>query len=395
MSIISSASGSTLISSGALDSNYSGSVAYGPKQVSDGLVLYVDAANPLSYPGSGDIWYDLTKNGYSGALSGSSSVVPSWDSTDQGRIHIKASSSYQPGNSGGADSLTGSMSSSFINFGKILDNVFVGTGSQAGLNSSGGGTISTGTSPQFTLNMWFEIDYSKQIVQSAFSTGVSRNWYPNFGGNLCILVSKYADNSIVEETGYQLNQLGENRHFYLGLFTSQSSFNTTTGTPLPNPITNPYTFYFTLSENPQSLGGGTKRSINIRNTSSLYYVQDNTPTNICVVFDSSEPVNNRIKLYVNGFQTTTGDSITTSNGPLTGNYSGSNSALALGAWVGATDRVLEGSINGPSYAQARGTAYQSDSYYHMFQVYNKALTPQEVEQNYWAHKYRFRPWETL
>jgi len=389
MSIISSASGSVLITSGALDSNYSGSVAYGPKQGSDGLGLYVDAANPLSYPGSGDLWYDLTKNNYDGMISGSSTVVPTWDSTYQGRIHVKASSSYQPGTSGGTSSLTGSMSSSFINFGKILDNVFVGTGSQTGLNSSGGGTVSTGTSPQFTLNMWFEIDYSKQIVQSAFSGAVSRNWYPNFGGNLCILISKYADNSIVEETGYQPNPLGENRHFYLGLFTSQSSFDTTTGTPLPDPITNPYTFYFSFSENPQSLGGGTRRSINIRNTSSLYYVQDNVPTNICVVFDSSESVSNRIKLYINGFQSTTGDSITTSGGAPNGNYSGSNSSLSLGAWVGATDRVLEGSINGPSFFQARGTAYQSDAYFYMFQVYNKVLTPKEIEQNYYAHKYRF------
>ena len=71
MSVISSASGSVLITSGGLDSNYSGSVAYGPKQILDGLVLYVDASNPLSYPGSGDLWYDLTKNGYSGSLSGS------------------------------------------------------------------------------------------------------------------------------------------------------------------------------------------------------------------------------------------------------------------------------------------------------------------------------------
>ena len=96
MSIISSASGSvTVFPEGRLrDPIFEGSVAYGPKQVSDGLVLYVDAANPLSYPGSGTIWYDLTKNKYNGALSGSVAVVPSWDSTHQGRIRINATSSY-------------------------------------------------------------------------------------------------------------------------------------------------------------------------------------------------------------------------------------------------------------------------------------------------------------
>ncbi len=34
-------------------------VTYGPNIVTDGLVLYLDAGNPESYPGSGTIWYDL------------------------------------------------------------------------------------------------------------------------------------------------------------------------------------------------------------------------------------------------------------------------------------------------------------------------------------------------
>jgi hypothetical protein len=34
-----------------------------PVIVSDGLVLYLDASNTLSYPGSGSIWYDLSGNG--------------------------------------------------------------------------------------------------------------------------------------------------------------------------------------------------------------------------------------------------------------------------------------------------------------------------------------------
>jgi len=35
-------------------------VSYGPDLVTDGLVLYLDAANSNSYPGSGTIWYDLS-----------------------------------------------------------------------------------------------------------------------------------------------------------------------------------------------------------------------------------------------------------------------------------------------------------------------------------------------
>lgn len=33
---------------------------HSPKIVTDGLVLYLDAANPLSYPGSGTTWFDLS-----------------------------------------------------------------------------------------------------------------------------------------------------------------------------------------------------------------------------------------------------------------------------------------------------------------------------------------------
>jgi hypothetical protein len=35
----------------------------GPKIVTDGLVLYLDAANTKSYPVSGTAWNDLSGNG--------------------------------------------------------------------------------------------------------------------------------------------------------------------------------------------------------------------------------------------------------------------------------------------------------------------------------------------
>ena len=40
----------------------------GPKIVEDGLVFYVDAANPRSYPSTNNEWNDLTPNGYNGQL---------------------------------------------------------------------------------------------------------------------------------------------------------------------------------------------------------------------------------------------------------------------------------------------------------------------------------------
>ena len=49
----------------------------GPKIVTDGLVLALDAANPKSYPGSGTTWYDLSGNGNHATLYNS----PVWNGT--------------------------------------------------------------------------------------------------------------------------------------------------------------------------------------------------------------------------------------------------------------------------------------------------------------------------
>ena len=69
----------------------------------------------------------------------------------------------------------------------------------------------------------------------------------------------------------------------------------------------------------------------------------------------------------------------------TRNYLGSNAALSLGAWIGRFPRILEGTNHTLGY----GAAFQTNVHFYMFQVYNKALSAQEVEQNYYAHKYRF------
>jgi len=43
---------------------------YSPKIVTDGLVMYLDAANSRSYPGSGTTWRDLSRGGNAGTLVG-------------------------------------------------------------------------------------------------------------------------------------------------------------------------------------------------------------------------------------------------------------------------------------------------------------------------------------
>ncbi len=45
------------------------STRYSPKIVTDGLVLSLDAANRLSYPGTSTIWYDMSGNANTGTLT--------------------------------------------------------------------------------------------------------------------------------------------------------------------------------------------------------------------------------------------------------------------------------------------------------------------------------------
>jgi len=54
----------------------------GPKIVTDDLVLYLDAANRKSYPGTGTSWSDLSGNGNTGTLTNG----PTFDSDNGGSI---------------------------------------------------------------------------------------------------------------------------------------------------------------------------------------------------------------------------------------------------------------------------------------------------------------------
>ena len=51
------------------------STKYGPKIVTNGLVLYLDAGDSKSYSGAGIYWYDLTNNHYNSTLSGEVSYL--------------------------------------------------------------------------------------------------------------------------------------------------------------------------------------------------------------------------------------------------------------------------------------------------------------------------------
>ena len=76
---------------------------YGPKIVTSGLVLLLDAGNSKSYPGSGTTWTDLSGNGYNGTLTNG----PTFSSANKGSIVFDGVDDYV------SNTLSSSLSSSF------------------------------------------------------------------------------------------------------------------------------------------------------------------------------------------------------------------------------------------------------------------------------------------
>lgn len=63
---------------------------YGPKIITNGLVLYLDAANRNSYPGSGTTWTDLSGNSNNGTLTNG----PTFNAANMGSIVFDGTNDY-------------------------------------------------------------------------------------------------------------------------------------------------------------------------------------------------------------------------------------------------------------------------------------------------------------
>ena len=63
----------------------------GPNIVTDNLILYVDAGNVQSYPGSGTTWYDLSGNDYH-MVNGN--TMPTYSSADGGKFTFNGSTQW-------------------------------------------------------------------------------------------------------------------------------------------------------------------------------------------------------------------------------------------------------------------------------------------------------------
>ena len=66
------------------------SASAGPNIVEDGLVLHLDAADPKSYPNSGDVWYDRSGNGNNFTLINN----PIFNSDNRGNISFDGTNQW-------------------------------------------------------------------------------------------------------------------------------------------------------------------------------------------------------------------------------------------------------------------------------------------------------------
>jgi hypothetical protein len=72
---------------------------YSPKIVTDGLVLYLDAANTRSYPTTGTTWTDLSRSEYNGVLTNS----PTFSTPNYGSILFDGIDDYVDFGTSGED----------------------------------------------------------------------------------------------------------------------------------------------------------------------------------------------------------------------------------------------------------------------------------------------------
>lgn len=154
------------------------SFSFSPKIVTDGLVLYLDAANTRSYPGTGTTWSDLSRGGNNGTLTNG----PTFNSANGGSIVFDGTNDYVATNIVSLRSLTGTRSTLMMWFrtpnsstrqALLADWTSAGNNETARLeisgynmsankvggtiNSSGGGATPVQSTTSIQNNTWYNV----------------------------------------------------------------------------------------------------------------------------------------------------------------------------------------------------------------------------------------------
>jgi hypothetical protein len=149
----------------------------GPKIITDGLVLCLDAGNPKSYPGSGTAWTDLSRNGNNGTLTNG----PTFSSTNGGNIFFDGTNDYVRVSS--TSIIPGSTSFTF----NIWLNYSLGG---AAFRDIVNNRESSTNNPGFLLTTDFVTSNGKIRVQ--LNTSAAGNSYTSTGRSIATGTPKYA-----------------------------------------------------------------------------------------------------------------------------------------------------------------------------------------------------------
>jgi hypothetical protein len=259
----------------------------GPNVVMDGLVLYLDAGNRISYPGTGTVWSDISRGGNNGTLTNG----PTFNSGNGGSIVFDGTNDYA-----------------------ILGNI---------LND-----VIAGNTPKYTFSVWIKFNALANNINYVLFNKVGDTTFGETQRQLGYVVRNLTASSY---NGFQFESVQYNT-----LDTSVYRLVRTVGTGL---------------------------------TTNVIY-------NLVGTFDSSINTNDgldRVNLYINSVVQSKTLSFT--GGTLSNTFAAGTARLAIGAQLGTNPaNAPQGPFNGSMYN---------------IQFYNRALSAQEILQNYNATKSRF------
>lgn len=196
---------------------------YNPSSVTEGLILYFDAANPKSYPGTGTTWYDLSGNGNNGSMVNG----VGYDTTNKGSMVFDGINDYVTVTNDVTSGLNDFAVSTWVYKTEITANRYIfDFGSNGGcLASTASGNFryyngTTGISsslytsgPLCLINTWFNIVISRisgvtyfysnsELITSATDLGNIGSWgttltIGNYGGGSSYYLQGYLPNILV------------------------------------------------------------------------------------------------------------------------------------------------------------------------------------------------------
>jgi len=200
--------------------------SFSPNITKNGLSLYLDAANKKSYPGSGNIWYDLSGKGNNATLVNS----PTFGSDYGGNIRFDGINNYITMNSNA--SITSTTPTLIVTCtvasGTVLAKGGYGSYWNYGLTSLSGNTYRARNNNGDTLSPTFASTSRIYSVYAVVWNGTQMLFYKDgvYGGSSSTFYSPNASNSLFFRIGCAWHNSGSsNTEFYSGKISSIIVYN--------------------------------------------------------------------------------------------------------------------------------------------------------------------------